>query len=121
MIPITVISAFLNNTPIVVLMISICQKWGKKLGISPVQLLVSLSFASIVGRTCTLIGMSTNLVVAGLLANEHPDNPHMVPGLFDLGKFGVPIAPIGISYIIVVSPYLLPGRRGERAFDECLG
>ena len=57
MVPILVISAFLNNTPVVVLMIPICQKWGKNVGISPAQLLMPLSFASILGGTCTLIGM----------------------------------------------------------------
>lgn len=114
MIPIAVISAFLNNTPVVVIMIPICQKWGKNVGISPAQLLVPLSFASILGGTCTLIGTSTNLVVAGLLANEYPDDPSMQPGLFDLGEFGVPIALIGMSYIIVASPYLLPGGKGKK-------
>ena len=59
-IPIMVISAFLNNTPVVVIMIPICQKWGKNVGISPAQLLMPLSFASILGGTCTLIGTSSS-------------------------------------------------------------
>jgi len=109
MIPIAIISAFLNNTPVVVIMIPICQKWGKNVGLSPAQLLVPLSFASILGGTCTLIGTSTNLVVAGLLTSAYPDDPEMQMGLFDLGQFGVPIAFIGMSYIIIASPYLLPG------------
>mmetsp|Transcript_1386 Transcript_1386/g.2449 ORF Transcript_1386/g.2449 Transcript_1386/m.2449 type:complete len:166 (+) Transcript_1386:204-701(+) len=113
MIPIAIISAFLNNTPVVVIMIPICQKWGKNVGISPAQLLVPLSFASILGGTCTLIGTSTNLVVAGLLTSAYPDDPEMQMGLFDLGQFGVPIAFIGMSYIIIASPYLLPGGIGK--------
>lgn len=113
MIPIAFVSAFLNNTPVVVIMIPICQKWGKNNGISPAQLLVPLSFASILGGTCTLIGTSTNLVVAGLLSDAYPDDPSMKMGLFDLGEFGVPIALIGMSYIIIASPYLLPGGRSK--------
>lgn len=120
MIPIAIISAFLNNTPVVVIMIPICQKWGKNVGISPSQLLVPLSFASIMGGTCTLIGTSTNLVVAGLLAEAYPDDPGMRVGLFDLGEFGIPIAMVGMAYILVASPYLLPGgkRRGDTTLPE---
>jgi len=118
MVPIAFISAFLNNTPVVVIMIPICQKWGKNVGISPAQLLVPLSFASILGGTCTLIGTSTNLVVQGLLANEYPNDPEMTIGLFDLGEFGVPIALVGMSYILISSPYLLPG--GKRKADTAL-
>ncbi|KAL7540472.1 hypothetical protein ACHAXR_010131, partial [Thalassiosira sp. AJA248-18] len=113
MVPIAVVSAFLNNTPVVVIMIPICQKWGKNVGISPAQLLVPLSFASILGGTCTLIGTSTNLVVAGLLTDAYPDDPSMQIGLFDLGEFGIPILFIGMSYIIIASPYLLPGGNGK--------
>ena len=67
MLPIMFVSAFLNNTPVVVVMIPIVQKWAKTIAMSPAQLLVPLSFASILGGTCTLIGTSTNLVVQGLL------------------------------------------------------
>lgn len=67
MIPIAFVSAFLNNTPVVVVMIPIVQRWGENIGVSPKQLLIPLSFASILGGTCTLIGTSTNLVVSGLL------------------------------------------------------
>ena len=52
-------------------------QWGKNVGVSPAQLLVPLSFASILGGTCTLIGTSTNLVVAGLYNDYFPDEPQM--------------------------------------------
>ena len=116
MIPIAIISAFLNNTPVVVIMIPIVQKWGKNVGIAPSQLLIPLSFASILGGTCTLIGTSTNLVVAGLMSERYGDNPDMAIGLFDLGEYGVPILFIGMSYVIIASPYLLPG--GKRGGEE---
>ncbi|KAL7547056.1 hypothetical protein ACHAWF_010378 [Thalassiosira exigua] len=115
MLPISVVSAFLNNTPVVVIMIPILQKWGKNIGVSPAQLLVPLSFASILGGTCTLIGTSTNLVVAGLLKEAFPNDPNMQVGLFSLGEYGVPIAFLGMAYILVASPYLLPG--GKRRED----
>jgi len=113
MIPVAIISAFLNNTPVVVVMIPIVQRWGKNIGVSPQQLLVPLSFASILGGTCTLIGTSTNLVIVGLLRNRYPDDKSLDIGLFDLGEYGVPVAIIGLTYILVASPFLLPGRKGS--------
>ena len=71
MVPISIASAFINNTPVVVVMIPIVQRWCKNAGISPGQLLIPLSFASILGGTCTIIGTSTNLVVVGLLKAGH--------------------------------------------------
>ena len=67
MAPIAVVSAFLNNTPVVAVLIPIIHNWCKAVNQSPSQLLIPLSFASILGGTCTLIGTSTNLVVEGLL------------------------------------------------------
>lgn len=116
MIPIAIVSAFLNNTPVVAVMIPIVQKWSKNIGKSAQQLLIPLSFASILGGTCTLIGTSTNLVVAGLLEKEDPD---IKIGLFDLSIYGVPIAMVGVVYILLASPYLLPG--GSGASFKCVG
>jgi len=110
MLPIGIVSAFLNNTPVVAVMIPIVQKWGKNVGVSPQQLLMPLSFASILGGTCTLIGTSTNLVVVGLLQARYPDDDDIgTVGLFDLGLYGVPVAFTGIAYILIMSQFLLPG------------
>jgi di/tricarboxylate transporter len=109
MVPIAIVSAFLNNTPVVAVMIPIVQKWAKNIRISAQQLLIPLSFASILGGTCTLIGTSTNLVVVGLLKERYPDDPATDIGLFDLGLYGVPIAMAGICYILLASPCWLPG------------
>lgn len=114
MVPIAVVSAFLNNTPVVAVMIPIVQKWGKNIRVSPQQLLIPLSFASILGGTCTLIGTSTNLIVKGLLDERYPDDPEMTIGLFDLGEYGVPIAMVGMTYILIASPFLLPGTKKSR-------
>jgi di/tricarboxylate transporter len=113
MAPIAVVSAFLNNTPVVVVMIPIVQRWAKQIRVSPQQLLIPLSFASILGGTCTLIGTSTNLVVLGLLEERYPDDPDVAIALFSLGTYGVPVALTGIAYILLASPVLLPGGQGQ--------
>lgn len=115
MLPIAFISAFLNNTPVVVVMIPIVQKWCRTLSMPVGQLLVPLSFASILGGTCTLIGTSTNLVVYGLLEDNYPGVYDI--GLFSLGQYGVPIAFVGMTYILIFSPFTLPGgvKNEERA------
>ncbi|GMI01604.1 hypothetical protein TrVE_jg9815 [Triparma verrucosa] len=115
MVPIAFVSAFLNNTPVVMVMIPIVQRWAKTIKQPSSQLLIPLSFASILGGTCTLIGTSTNLVVAGLLSQYNFCDPataycntDQTIGLFDLGLYGVPIAMVGIGYILLLSPFLLP-------------
>ena len=113
MVPIVIVSAFLNNTPVVAVMIQIIQRWAKNIRVSAQQLLIPLSFASILGGTCTLIGTSTNLVVAELLAKRYPNDPSTSMGLFDLGYYGVPVALAGICYILLASPWLLPGGSGS--------
>ena len=107
MVPIAIVSAFLNNTPVVAIMIPIIQKWARKCNIPQAQLFIPLSFSSILGGTCTLIGTSTNLVVEGMMRERYPDQTAM--GLFTLSKYGVPVALSGMMYILVASPFLLPG------------
>jgi Na+/H+ antiporter NhaD/arsenite permease-like protein len=107
MVPISFISAFLNNTPVVVVMIPIVQKWCRNLSMPVGQLLIPLSFATILGGTCTLIGTSTNLVVYGLLEDNYPGVYNI--GLFSLGQYGVPVALVGMTYILLFAPCTLPG------------
>jgi di/tricarboxylate transporter len=107
MVPITVASAFLNNTPIVAMMIPIVRDWAKRLGVSASKLLLPLSYATILGGTCTLIGTSTNLVVYGLLIASGPDRRL---GLFELAWVGVPCAVLGLVYVLLASRWLLPER-----------
>jgi len=113
MVPVAIVSAFLNNTPIVAVMIPIVQRWAKNIQISQKQLLIPLSFASILGGTCTLIGTSTNLVVVGLLNDRYPNDDEVSIGLFDLGQFGVPVAMAGIAYVLLASPFLLSDGKRE--------
>ena len=107
MVPVAFVSAFLNNTPVVAIMIPILQKWSRRVNIPNSQLMIPLSFASILGGTCTLIGTSTNLVVEGMMRERYPDVQPM--GLFALSVYGVPVALSGMAYILIASPFLLPG------------
>ena len=107
-------SAFLNNTGIVAMGIPAVTRWARRRGVAPSRLLIPLSYASILGGVCTLIGTSTNLVVDGLLKS------HGLAGLgfFELAAVGVPVAAVGLIYLIGVAPRLLPDRREAEADAE---
>lgn len=106
MLPVALMSAFMNNTPLVATFIPAVLTWARRLQLSPSKLLLPLSYASILGGTCTLIGTSTNLLVNGLLIGEgHPGL-----GLFEIAWVGVPTAAVGLIYLLRVGPKLLPER-----------
>ena len=103
------LSAFLNNTPLVAMFIPVTKDLSKRTGIPASKLLIPLSYATIFGGTCTLIGTSTNLVVNGLVAAT----PGLTPiGFFEIAWIGVPVAVVGLAYVILVSDRLLPARDG---------
>lgn len=102
------LSAFLNNTPLVALFIPVIKDWVKRVEkLSLSKLMIPLSYAAILGGTCTLIGTSTNLVVNGLLISM-TDHPGL--GLFDIAWVGVPVAIFGMIYVLIFSRWLLPDR-----------
>ncbi|MFW5886758.1 MAG: SLC13 family permease, partial [Bacteroidota bacterium] len=107
MFPISFISAFLNNTPVVASMIPLIKNWSKRNNIAASKFLIPLSYAAIVGGTCTLIGTSTNLVIHGLLVS------HGYEGLafFELTKIGIPIVILSILYFALIGHRLLPERK----------
>jgi di/tricarboxylate transporter len=107
MIPISAISAFLNNTPIVIIFGPMIKKWAEKLNLSSQKFLIPLSYATIIGGMCTLIGTSTNLVVHGLML----DNGVKGFGMFELGKVGIFVTIAGITYMSVFGNWLLPGKK----------
>ena len=120
MVPIALTSGFLNNTPVVAVMIPIVQRWAENINIPKEQVMIPLSFASILGGTCTLIGTSTNLVVLGMLqqwrgADGASDKKYSM-GLFDLGLYGIPCALTGMTYMLLASRALLP--KGRVASDN---
>lgn len=108
MVPVTAMSAFLNNTPIVAMLVPVVEDWAKRTGIAVSKLMMPLSYAAILGGTCTLIGTSTNVIVYGL-AQERSDLDPI--GFFEIGAVGLPAAIIGVLYILVAQRWLLPERR----------
>jgi di/tricarboxylate transporter len=121
-IPVATISAFLNNTPIVAVLIPVVTDWAKRSRIPVSRLLMPLSYATILGGTITLIGTSTNLVVMGLVRDSvsrgtAPDGLRPI-GFFELAWVGVPLAAIGIAYIVLFSRTLLPVRTPVIDVDE---
>lgn len=107
MLPTVGMSAFLNNTPLVAVMLPVVGDWAKKHRIALSKVMMPLSFAAILGGLCTLIGTSTNIVVSGLLTKQTNQRLH----LWDPAWVGVPCAIAGVIYIVVCSRWLLPDRK----------
>ncbi len=100
-------SAFLNNTPIVAMLIPVVIAWCRKQQVAPSKLLIPLSFLTILGGCCSRIGTSTNLVVDGLM--KKAGLPEMT--FFEIGYAGLPCAIIGCAYILTVGRRILPERK----------
>lgn len=132
---VSVISAFFNNTPVVVIFAPMIKNWARKMHLPPTKFLIPLSYATIIGGICTLIGTTTNLVLHGMLLQEYKyeaenvaegaeegilmrfgiDGMHM----FELSRVGIVIAIVGLIYLIFFSHYLLPdNRRSEEESEE---
>jgi di/tricarboxylate transporter len=108
-------SAFLNNTPIVAMLTPQVTEWAARRGVSPSRFLMPISFATILGGTITVIGTSTNLVVSGLL--EQSGYPPI--GMFEITRIGLPVAIVGLIFLVLFSHVLLPERRtARRHFQE---
>jgi len=105
--PVVLSSVFLNNTPIVAMLTPVVLEWTRSIRISASKLLIPLSYASILGGVCSMIGTSTNLVVNGLLIQSGR------PGLelFDITWVGLPVAVVGIAYLLLFGRRLLPSRK----------
>ncbi|MGW8311128.1 MAG: SLC13 family permease [Thiogranum sp.] len=108
MIPTAVMSAFLNNTPVVAMFIPAAKDWAKRHRLSVSSLMIPLSYAAIIGGTCTLIGTSTNLVVNGLLISQTD-----LGGLamFDIARVGLPAVLLVLVFVVLASKWLLPERQ----------
>ncbi|MDR5865935.1 SLC13 family permease [Halomonas koreensis] len=102
------LSAFMNNTTVVAMFIPAIQEWASRLKLPPSKLLMPLSYAAILGGTCTLIGTSTNLVVDGLLQTERG----LSLSMFELAWVGVPLLMVGGVFLMLFADRLLPNRRG---------
>ena len=113
MLPVAALSAFLNNTPVVAVFVPALREWARRNRLPLSKLLIPLSFASIAGGTCTLIGTSTNLVVNGLLT-EQAGEPRLA--LFDLLWTGLPVVVCVFLFVLLFGRWLLP-ERTRRAFQ----
>jgi len=108
LVPAASASAFMNNTPIVAMLIGPVSASAERQGQSPSKYLMPLSFAVLLGGIVTLIGTSTNLVVSGLM-----EQVGLAPiGMFEMTWIGLPLALVGIAAMVLLAPRLLPARRG---------
>ncbi len=124
------VSGFLPNTPVVAMLLPVVVDWCRKRSVSPSRLLIPLSYFSILGGCCTLIGTSTNVVANGLLKDEYQQDvalaekdPRMARyeetfrhdlrpmSLFEIGKAGLPCALIGAGFLLLFARRILPERQ----------
>ena len=117
MLPATFLSAFLNNTPVVVIFAPLIKKWTEKMNLSASKFLIPLSYATIFGGTCTLIGTSTNLVVHGLMLDSGIEGL----GMFEIASVGLVISFFGIVYMATIGHKLLYDKRNRQKPMENVG
>jgi len=129
-----ILSAFMNNTPVVALLVPAIREWAKKNRLSVSKLLMPMNAAVVLGGLCTLIGTSTNVIVGGLVKDRLAagiDRPWGVLdltwaglpaawgrreftgplGMFDITWLGLPLFALGIAYGLTASRFLLKDRR----------
>jgi len=113
--PVSLLSGFLNNTPVVATMIPAIHLWARKINIAPSKLLIPLSYTAILGGTLTLIGTSTNLVVNGQYQTLTGE-----PGfsLFDITLVGLPVVMAGLAFMWWFFPKWLPNRNDQEVFSN---
>ncbi|MCL1598046.1 MAG: SLC13 family permease [Actinomycetia bacterium] len=113
-VPTTAMSGFLNNTPIVAMLIPQLEAWSRAHDRSVSRYLMPLSFAAILGGAVTLMGTATNIIASGLLEaiGEEP------LGFFEITWVGLPIAIVALVALIVLSPIVLPERRSASGSAE---
>jgi di/tricarboxylate transporter len=122
--PIAFGSAFLNNTPLVAMMIPVIRDLSRASRLPAQQLYLPLSFASILGGMCTVIGTSTNLVIAGMVMDVvgrgGSQSTIQALKMFDPARVGVPIAVLAIAFMILTGRFFLAGKQDERATDTVM-
>ncbi len=113
--PVTILSAFFNNTPIVMLFTPMVKKWTENRGLSASKFLIPLSYTTILGGLWTLIGTSTTLVVHGLMI----ENGLSGFSMFELARVGIPLSIVGWLYLSFVAPKFLPeNKKMTEVFDS---
>ena len=113
MVPTSILAALLNSVNVVALFIDAVKIWARKLNISPSKLLLPLSYAATLGGMCTLLGNSSNLVVAGLYLNKTGQSMHLfepfIPGLI--------LTIVGILLVMALQHYIPSRRTAEQSFE----
>ena len=107
--PVSAISSIMSNTPVVAIMIPQLQAWARRHNVAPSKLLMPLSFAAMLGGTCSLIGTSTNILLVGLM--ESSDVPVSL-NLFSPALVGIPLVMLCCVYFMTIGARLLPARGG---------
>lgn len=110
MLPVATLSSILNNTPVVAMLVPAVAEWAKRNNLSVSQLMIPLSYAAIIGGTCTLVGTSTNLVINGMLIDTVGSSGLQ---LFELAWVGVPCVLVVILFTVLFSRWLLPVRDAD--------
>ena len=104
------ISAFINNTPVVVVLLPVVISLSREMEINASKMLIPVSYASIFGGCCTLVGTSTNILASGVISNSSV-YPSMEPlGMFELSKIALPLLVIALGFLVLFGKKLLPER-----------
>ena len=107
MFPVTFVSAFMNNTPVVAMFLPAVNDWAKQNRIAVSKLMIPLSYAAVLSGTVTMISTATNLLVNGMLLKAKGHSMHM----FELTWVGIPITIAGVLFVVAFNKWLLPDRR----------
>ena len=113
MVPTSILAALLNSVNVVALFIDAVKIWARKLNISPSKLLLPLSYAATLGGMCTLLGNSSNLVVAGLYLNKTGQSMNLFEPLLP----GLVLTVVGVLMVMMLQHYIPSRRSAEQSFE----
>ncbi len=113
--PVSLMSGFLNNTPVVATLIPALNSWGRKMDIPVSKLMIPLSYTAILGGTLTMIGTSTNLIVNGQYQSMTGEEGF---SLFSITLIGLPVALVGMLFMFLFFPRMLPDRTERNPFSN---
>lgn len=122
LIPVSMCSAFLNDTPVVAMFIPLVQSWARRTGFSPSLLLMPMNNAALLGGTLTLLGTSTNLVIDGLareaaLFHDADGNVVGLP-IFGVTPIGIACVLVGAMYMVVAAHFILPKHEQQTVAND---